>query len=83
MSENLEYRILELKEDGGALWAKIEPLTQVVEPDLALVGALEELERRAAPYGMKKSEALNWMLGHPNLDEFFGQILEHKKRVVQ
>lgn len=51
--------------------------------DIPLEGVLQELDRRAEPYGLKSSEALNWMLTIPGLDEFFGKVVEHKKKVLQ
>jgi hypothetical protein len=51
--------------------------------DIPLEGILQELERRAEPYGLKKSEALNWILTIPGLDQFFEQVAEHKKRKPQ
>lgn len=52
--------------------------------DIPLEGVLQELERRASPYGLKPSEALNWMLSVPGVDEFFARIVEMKKtQVVQ
>jgi hypothetical protein len=50
--------------------------------DIPLEGALQELERRIAPYGLVKSEALNWILTVPGLDEFFGQVVELKKKAL-
>lgn len=51
--------------------------------DVPLEGILQELERRAGPHGLKTSEALNWILTIPGLDDFFGQVAEHKKGVMQ
>lgn len=53
------------------------------ETDIPLTSVLQELGRRAEVYGLKKSEALNWMLTIPGLDEFFEKVAEHKKRVMQ
>lgn len=51
--------------------------------DIPLTGSLQELERRIAPYGLAKSEALNWIFTIPGLDEFFERVVEHKKRIMQ
>jgi len=79
----LQYTIRELKEENGAVWGRLEIRKPDDGTDLALEGALQELERRAAHYNLGKSEALNWMLGHPNLDEFFQMVVEHKKKALQ
>ena len=50
--------------------------------DIPLEGVLQELERRAAPYGLKPSEALNWMLTVPGIEEFFARVVEMKKQQV-
>ena len=80
---DLQYRIKDVKEEDGEIWARLEILQPTEETDLALESALQELDRRCSPFGMKRSEALNWMLGHPHLDEFFNQILEHKRKPKQ
>lgn len=54
-----------------------------MEEDIPMKSVLEELGRRIEPYGLKPSEALNWMLSHPQLDDFFSQIVEFKKRTLQ
>lgn len=51
--------------------------------DVPLEGVLQELDRRANRHGLGTSEALNWMLTIPGLDDFFGQVAEHKKRILQ
>ena len=55
-------------------------MTELV--DIPLEGMLQELERRIAPYGLVKSEALNWILTIPGLDEFFSQVVELKKKAL-
>lgn len=54
-----------------------------MDTDIPMEGVLQELGRRAEPFGLKPSEALNWILTIPGLDDFFGQIVEHKKRILQ
>lgn len=56
---------------------------RVMAEDIPLEGALQELERRASVHGLKNSEAMNWMLTIPGLDQFFSEIAEHKKRILQ
>ena len=78
----MQYSILELKEENGEIWARIK-LLENRSDDLAIDALLQELARRCEPFGLQKSEALNWLLTFPGLDEFFGQVAEHKKRVMQ
>lgn len=54
-----------------------------LQDDIPLEGVMQELDRRIEPYDLKTSEALNWILTIPGLDEFFEKIVEHKKRVMQ
>jgi len=54
-------------------------IVQMLSDDIPLDGVLEELGRRADVYGLKKSEALNWILTIPGLDQFFANIVEMKK----
>lgn len=54
-----------------------------LEADIPLEGVLQELSRRAEPFNLKTSEALNWMLTIPGLDDFFGQVVEMKKKTLQ
>jgi hypothetical protein len=58
-------------------------MEQLLAADIPLEGALQELERRASVHGLKNSEAINWILTIPGLDEFFVQVAEHKKRIMQ
>ncbi len=55
----------------------------MLEADIPLEGVLQELGRRIEPHGLKQSEALNWILTIPGLDEFFGHVAEHKKKIKQ
>ena len=48
--------------------------------DIALEGSLQELGRIIAPYGLKTSEALNWIFTIPGLDEFFSRVVELKRK---
>ena len=79
---DMRYSVLELKEENGEIWARIKVLENKPD-DLAIAAPLQELERRCEPFGLQKSEALNWLLTFPGLDEFFGQVAEHKKKVMQ
>lgn len=58
-------------------------LVKMLEDDIPLEGVLQELGRRTEAFGLKQSEALNWMLTIPGLDEFFSQVADHKKRIMQ
>lgn len=51
--------------------------------DIPLTSVLQELGRRIEPFGLKQSEAINWILTIPGLDQFFAEIVEHKKRILQ
>ena len=57
-------------------------LVKRLRDDIPLEGVLQELERRASEHDLKPSEALNWMLTIPGLDEFFAKVVEHKKRTT-
>lgn len=77
----LQYDILELKEeDNGDIWARIK-LADKQPEDLALTSAIQGLERIAAPFGLAKGEALNWLLTVPGIDDFFGKIAERKRNM--
>lgn len=58
-------------------------IVKMLTDDIPLEGVLQELGRRAGPFGLEKSEALNWMLTIPGLDDFFGKVAEHKQRIKQ
>jgi len=75
------YYILDLKEEDGELWAKIKLDDE--QPDLALAARLQEFEHVAGKQGLTLSEALNWVLTIPGLDDFFAQVVEHKKQILQ
>lgn len=62
---------------------EIETAVAAAETDIPLTSALQELARRIEPFGLKQSEALNWVLTIPGLDQFFAEIVEHKKRIMQ
>lgn len=49
----------------------------------ALEGSLQELGRFIEPYGLAKSETLNWMMTIPGLDEFFARVVEYKRSRLQ
>lgn len=51
--------------------------------DIPLEGSLQELGRFIAPYGLQKSEAINWLMTIPGLDEFFARIVEYKQSKLQ
>lgn len=78
---DIAYKIEELKEEGGALWARIT-LADNSDVDVPLASALEELQRKIEPYGLRQSEAISWMMTIPGIDEFFERIVEHKRRVL-
>lgn len=79
---DMKYSVLELKEENGELWARIKLLENKPE-DLALASPLQELARRIEPYQLSQPEALTWILTIPGLDDFFCEIVAHKKRILQ
>ncbi len=58
-------------------------ILELEQPDLALKSAVEELERRASVVGLSTSEALNWVLTIPGLDEFLLRAKQHKESALQ
>jgi hypothetical protein len=78
---DLHYTIKELKDIDGDLWARIDLAKD--QPDLAMAGVMQEFERRASEANMLASEALNWVLTIPGLDEFLTKAKDHTKRTMQ